>query len=101
MVQRAGKPNSLHIAQTFILSAAIRSNPGYKNHKEDFLRAVNHIKNFPKHHFKLLIPIIDTYQPDDDTLVVIFENWRSYKSLKEQIDDKKIYSEDEVLTLIR
>ena len=59
------------------------------------------IKNFPKHHFKHLIPIIDTYQPDDDTLVVIFENWRSYKSLKEQIDDNKIYSVDEVLTLIR
>ena len=101
MVQRAGKPNSLHIAQTFILSAAIRSNPSYKNHKEYFLSIVNWIKNLPKHRLEHLIPIIDTYQPDDDTLVVIFENWRSHKSLKEQIDDKKSYSVIEVLTLIR
>ena len=62
---------------------------------------VNSIKNYPKQRLEHLIPIIDTYQPDDDTMVVIFESWRSYKSLKEQIDDKKIYSVDEVLTLIR
>jgi len=57
------------------------------------LKVVNKIKNLPKDKLKHLVEIIATYQPDDDTLVVIQENWLSYKSLKNELEEKKSKNE--------
>ena len=70
--------NKVFIAETYVLSAAIRSTG---SHKDKFLEELNRIKNLPKHKLEHLIAIIATYQPDDDTVVVISENWLPYKTL--------------------
>ena len=66
---------------------------------------MNLIKNLPKHELKHLIAIIATYQPDDDTVVVISENWLLYKTLKkelnEMITENKRHSEAQISSYLK
>jgi len=69
------------------------------------LEELNRIKNLPKHKLEHLIAIIATYQPDDDTVVLISENWLRYKTLKkelnEMIKENKRHSEAQISSYLQ